>query len=237
MSNNGNHLYLISEISYLVSPLPACVACLFHLKATSTSRLPDTPTSDMTQFKLHCPINHLKFSSSLFCSSPLMILMIESTILPSFTFMPLSLKALCSNSDKIRYPDETKIKTAKDTKATKKHESRSKGPGFVDLVDDVIQIICSELRIKSRASLLALAQVSPTLNTIVMLYIFQNLLLPPGPEGSHQRKANEVLLQRLRGQTGSKLLKYVRHICVDEFESIASLEAIMEKCQNIRTLR
>jgi hypothetical protein len=116
-------------------------------------------------------------------------------------------------------------------------EAHLQAPIFSDLVDDILHVICSEICTTSRASLLALAQVSPSLNAIATPYIFQNLLIRPGHEGTQERKAYKLLLQRLRGKTGSTLAKNVRHLRVDGFDSLASLEAILVMCKNIRDFR
>jgi hypothetical protein len=125
----------------------------------------------------------------------------------------------------------------KASKSMQMHESRSQNPSFLDLVDDILHLICSELYATSRASLLALAQVSPSLNAIATPYIFRNLLISPGPEGTRTRKAYELLLQRLQEEAGSKLAKNVQHLRVDGFESTASLEAILGMCKNLREFR
>jgi hypothetical protein len=117
------------------------------------------------------------------------------------------------------------------------HEARLQAPIFSDLVDDILHVICSELCTTSRASLQALAQVSPSLNAIATPYIFQNLLIRPGREGTQERKAYKVLLQRLRGKAGSKLAKNVRHLRVDGFDSVANLEAILVMCKNMGHFR
>jgi hypothetical protein len=117
------------------------------------------------------------------------------------------------------------------------HISRPQNPTFSDLDDDILHLICSELGATSRASLLALAKVSPCLNAIATPYIFRDLLISPGPEGTRKGKAYRLLLQRLLGEAGTKLAENVRHLRVDGFESTKSLEAILGMCKNVRELR
>jgi hypothetical protein len=146
-------------------------------------------------------------------------------------------QVISSNSDNIRSCGETVIETPKDPMVIERRESRSQRLGFLDLVDDILHLICSELYATSRTSLLAIAQVSRSLNIIATPYIFRNLFLSPGLQKSQERKAYEVLLQGLEGQAGSKLLNHVRHLCFGGYDSAASLEVILEKCQNVRTFK
>lgn len=121
------------------------------------------------------------------------------------------------------------------------HESHSNRTGFLDLVDDIHRLVCSELYATSRPSLLALAQVSPSLNAIATSYIFRNLILSDWQKERmgkpRKRQAYEKLLQRLQGETGERLLRHVWHICVVDMGSTTVLEAILEKCLYLKKVQ
>ncbi|KAF2871511.1 hypothetical protein BDV95DRAFT_42328 [Massariosphaeria phaeospora] len=130
-----------------------------------------------------------------------------------------------------------------------------KHDGFVALGHDIHHLILTELVETSRSSLLALAQVSHLLYGITTPYVYCNLVLargvvaqrPRGAENEHltldgrqpslqtkPRRAYYNLLDRIRQDTGDKIVKHVRHIRVEDTIPSEELLVVLGKVQNLR---
>ncbi|KAF2186266.1 hypothetical protein K469DRAFT_573185 [Zopfia rhizophila CBS 207.26] len=105
---------------------------------------------------------------------------------------------------------------------------------FVGLGDDIHHLILTQLLDEPPYSLLSLARVSKSVNSIAMPYIYRSLILPRGTLGTWQRRAAELLVRRLRQSNGDRPARHIRHIRVEELVRPASeLKEILDKVDNL----